>query len=340
MNRKPAAIVLSNLGDVATTISWANAIRQHDVTPILLTVTPPGTATDATPAPLPFDLQLSVRDAELATLRETIGQLSESYSIAALIPSGATSAEAIALGHAAALLTSELALPGFGAVAFTTSTNRYLARCYWQRAGLPVTDFSLVQFPSALPAAGAMIGFPVRLTPIHYGLRHLTSRISRESEVGSAYHLIANTLQRHALTHPGLRFDNGIDPRTHHHIRFSWMSDMLVSADPAGTPVETVMHIAQGTPQVLACAPIAQRGRRTASLARKAILKSSELSMEACKAVGIQNGIATCILQHTPSGTYLDGILPNSVDNRFIPAIERAQKQTWAEIILRTFLKV
>lgn len=339
MNRKPAAIVLSNLGDVAQTISWARAIRQLDVSPILLTVTPPGTETDATPAPLPFDLQLSVRDAQLSTLRATISQLSERYTIAAVIPTGDTTSDAIDLGFAASQLTDALALPGFGASAFAISANRYLTRCHFQRADLPVTDFSLVQFSSALPAAGAMIGLPVRLSPIHYGLRHLTSRISRESEACSAYHLISNTLQRHALTHPGMRFDNGTDPRTHHHIRFSWMSDMLVAADPAGTTVETVVHVRQGVPQALACAPIAQRGRRTATLTRKAILWNSELSVEACKAVSIQSGIATCITQHSPEGTYLDGIIPNGVDNRFIPAIESGQKQTWAEFILRTFLK-
>lgn len=336
MTQKRAAILLGNATAMATTPSWRHALQQHDLTAILLA--PPKNAHGKTRAP--YDLVLNVCDSDLATLRHTVTRLSNRFQIVAIVPPIGDSVETQQLGHSAAILAEELKLPGFTSAAFTLASNRYLTRCHWQQTQLPMSDFSLIQFPSALIPAAISIGLPVRLSPIHYQLRHLCAHIQREVDAPKAYQLIAHTLQRHILIHPAPLIENGQDPRTHHHIRFSWMSDMLASAEPTATSVETTVLVHDRVPQVVTCTPIAQRQRGTTSqLKRSDIIKMTELSIEGCKALQIQNGVATCLLQHAGKRILLDGIIPNHIDGRLIPAMEVICKQSWPEIMLKMSLQ-
>jgi hypothetical protein len=288
---------------------------------------------------LPCDLVLNVGDGDLATLRHAITRLSNRFQIVAIVPPVADSINAQQLGHTAATLSEELKLPGFSKSAFALAENRYLTRCHWQHAQLPMSNFSLIQFPSALLPAAVSIGLPIRLSPIHYHLRHLCTHIQREIDAPKAYQLISRTLQRHILTHPASLTENGQDPRTHHHIRFSWMSDMLASADLTATSVETTVLVHNHTPQVVTCTPIAHRRHNaTPNLKRSDIVKMTELSIEGCKALQIQSGVATCILQHSANRILLDGIIPNHVDGRLIPAIEASCKRPWPEIMMKMAL--
>lgn len=287
----------------------------------------------------PYDLVLNVSDSEIATFRHAITRLANRFQIAAIIPPIGDSVDTQPLGYTAAVLAEELKLPGFASAAFALAANRYLTRCHWQHAQLPISDFSLIQFPSALLPAAVSMGLPVRLSPIHYHLRHLYAHIQREIDAPKAYRLIAGTLQRHILTHATPLVENGQDPRTQHHIRFSWMSDMLASTESPATSVETTLLVHDCKPQVVTCTPIAQRQRNTApKLKRRDIITMTELSIEGCKALQIQNGVATCMLHHTADRILLDGIIPNHIDGRLIPAMEASCKRSWPEIMMKTIL--
>lgn len=321
---------------MATVTTWRRALQQHNLAAIHLATK--GTAGDKDHAL--GDLTLNICDTESASLRGAIARLATRFNIVAIVPPMGDSAECQALSYRAALLAEELKLPGFASAAFALSANRYLARCHWQNNTLPVSTFSLIQFPSALFPAATHIGLPVRLSPIHYHLRHLCAHIQRETDAAKAYRLIAGTLQRHILSHPASLVENGEDPRTQHHIRFSWMSDMLASAEPPATSIETTLLVRNGAPQVVTCAPIAQRQRSTLpTLKQRDIATITELSMEACKALRIQNGVATCMMQRTSAQIVLDGIIPNYIDARLVAAMETCYKSTWPEIMLKTALQ-
>lgn len=115
---------------------------------------------------------------------------------------------------------------------------------------------------------------------------------------------------------------------------------MLASAEPPSTSTETTLLVRNGAPQVVTCAPIAQRQRSTLpTLKRSDIATITELSIEACKALHIQNGVATCMVQRTPKQIVLDGIIPNYIDARLVTAMETCYKSTWPEIMLKTVLQ-
>ncbi len=285
-----------------------------------------------------YDLVVDVANTDPATLRAALQRLSEQFELRALIPPLGIPDATHGLSHSVALLAEELNLPGFSTAAVTTAENRYLSRCRWQKSQLPVTDFALIQFPSAAVSASATIGLPVRFSPIHYGLRHLFANVTRESETQGAYRLVATTLQRHALMHDGTQIINGEDPRTHHHIRFSFSTDLLAVASPPGIPIEVTLIFSNGTPQAVSCTPIrSRRGKVPPSVSRMNIAKMTRLAIEGSQAIGIQTGVICCIIQHTKNGDYLDGIIPNHVDPRIIPMLENQYHLSWGEIVLKTY---
>lgn len=294
-------------------------------------------ATSRRATPTHHDLALDLRDGSADALRATLARLSERFQILALLPPFGASSQHLSLGQTIAGLSDAMALPGFSEAAFVAAKNRYLTRCCWQNAGLPTTAFSLIQFPSALVPAIADIGLPARLSPLHYTLPHLEAHLLREIESSRAYQLISRTLQRHALTHPAPEFSIGEDPRTHHRIRFSFSTDQLAVAAPAGIMVEFTLIIRDGVPQTAAATPITQRRNSTPpTVKRTRIVKMAQLAIEGCVALGIKTGVVCCMIQHTADGDFLDGIIPNYIDTRVIPLIEENCKMPWPEIVLRS----
>lgn len=269
-------------------------------------------------------IALDIRDGSADTLRTTIAHLSKRFQILALLPPIGVSSQHLHLGQAIAGLSDDMALPGFSRAAFATAMNRYLTRCHWQYRGLPTTAFSLVQFPSAIDPVIATIGLPARLSPLHYALPHLEAHILRNTENAKAYQLIARTLQRHTLTHPVFEPYNGEDPRIHHHTRFSFATDQLVVASPVGITVEFTLIIRDGVPQTVSASTIIQRhGSTQPAVSHTRIAKMAQLAIEGCAAIGIRTGIVSCLINHTGIGDFLDGIIPNYIDARIIPYIEK-----------------
>lgn len=344
MTQKRTAIVQCCLGDMGKPPSRKNSCRPYDALFIQLRVPPAINGAQRTERRSSADLVLDVRDGDLATLRTTLLRLSERYAIRALLPPINAGAAGLQVGAAVAQLAAEWGLPGASPAAYATSLNRYLSRCQWQKKDLPTTPFSLIQFPSALAPAIATVGLPSRLSPLHYGLPHLSAHISQESEGQRAYHLVSHTLQRQALVQPLPVANDGVDPRTQHHFRFSFTSDVLATADPGGLPVEATVLIHCGQAQILSCTPIIrrQRGPKSAqfpALSRDRIMEIAQVAMDGCAAIDIDTGIVTCRLHTTPTGIFLDGVIPNVIDERLIPGIEAVHKQRWDEIILDLHLQ-
>lgn len=278
---KTPAIVQCSLGDMGRQIPSQMGHRPRKLSRILLRIASQPIVPRATKAR--HDIALDIRDGSDATLRAALERLSERFQIMELIPPIGISSQHLHLGQTIAGLSDAMALPGFSKIAFATAMNRYVTRCHWKNMGLPTTAFSLIQFPSALDLAVAATGLPARLSPLHYTLPRLEAHIQRNSESAKAYQLVARALQHHSLTHP---------------IDFSFTTDQLAVATPPGITVGLTMIIRNGIPKV------ANRSSTT---------KMAKLAIEGCVTLGIKTGIAYCLIQHTDTGDFLDGIIPNYI---------------------------
>ncbi len=333
---KALAIVQCSLGDTGVPTPLRTVRRRRDLSSVLLRI-----AAHAKMPPrctrTPHDLALDIRDCDMETLRAALARLSDRFQIVAIIPPIGVSSKHLQLGQTIAGLSDQLTLPGFSEAAFVTARNRYLTRCHWQNAGLPTSAFSLVQFPSALDPAIASIGLPARLSPLHYGLQHLEAHVQRDTEKTKAYQLVARTLQRYALTHPAPDLYSGEDPRTRHHIRFSFSTDQLAAAMPPGITVEFTLLIRNGIPKTISATPITERRGGAQPVVNRAIIaKTASLAIEGCVALGIRTGIVCCLIRHAADGDFLDGVIPNYIDARVIPMIEEDCGMSWPEVVAQS----
>lgn len=280
---KTPAIVQCSLGDMRHPIILKTGRKPLDLSHVLLRIASHPVAQRRARKPQ-HSLALDIRDGSDVTLRATLECLSERFQIMGLIPPIGISSQHLYLGHTIAGLSDVMALPGFSKNAFATTMNRYLTRCHWKNMGLPTTAFALVQLPSALDAAISSVGLPARLSPIHYALPRLEAHILHKAETTKTYKFVARALQHHALTHP---------------IHFSFTTDLLAVAAPPGITVGLTMIIRNGIPKVAN---------------RPSTSKMAQLAIEGCVALGIKTGFAYCLIQHTDTGDFLDGIIPNYID--------------------------
>lgn len=304
---KPPAIVQCSLGDMRHPITKTSVPRPHSPAHILLRWDGP-----ASP-PRGFDLVLDIGQATLPILRHTLDRLTDRYHVIAFVPPNGT---AFAAQEAARLITQvaeERHLPSFGSRALAIAGNRFLTLCHWQMASLPTVPFALVQFPSALTAAAATMGYPAQLSPLTYALPHLVAHVHREGDLAKAHQLVSRVMHRHALSHPSPSLSDGCDPRTGHHIRFSPSTDMLLTASRTSESCALTVITRKGQPKAQIC-----KGPR---LQKMEVHTICELATAACKVLDIQNGVATCMVRHGPRGSYLEGIIPQYADNRLLPAI-------------------
>ncbi|PIR19877.1 MAG: hypothetical protein COV45_07820 [Deltaproteobacteria bacterium CG11_big_fil_rev_8_21_14_0_20_47_16] len=333
MTTKKAAIIQCNMA--TTALASIRAAKQHKLHTIRLHWGQTRTDDVMDGA---ADLNLNISSSQEGQLRTCVKNLSQHYDIIGVLPPSGHDYRTLTIALQVAQIAEEHHLPAFSSTALKVCSNRYLTRCALQHAQIPVSNFMLIQYPSALQLAAESIGFPAQLSPIHHELPTLSVNIMSHEELMPAHHHMTHILQNWILTHDYYNDTQAMDPRTKQHLRFSISGDMIYTKCHSEPAVKITVLLSDGKICILAVATITPRGKHTHKrLTKKQLLQAEGLAGAACNALKIQNGIVNCCVQFDKNGVYVTDIIPNEVDRRLAPHIKRTLGLSLDELWLRLY---
>lgn len=325
--KKPPALVQFDLGETPHHNPTTRAIQSRGIQSVCLRTSP---ECGETPS---HDLTLSLPSRDTKDVVAAINRLGERYQIVGIIPPHGTSLAAIQLGDIVAHIAEQHQLPGISTLAHALSSNRFLCHCHLQST-LPTQAFALIQHPSSLTQSANSLGVPVRLSPVHYALPHLESRINTLTSLAEAYAHIQRNLSRWMFAQGRMPTGVGVDPRTLNVIRFNWGSDQLMCHDTEGTEVAVSVMAVRGEAHGVACQQVIRRDKDPVKITLRQTHMIRQLAEDAVTVLGVQTAWVHCILHHTPKKTTIEGVIPHYVDPRMIDVIEKTTKTSWEELMV------